>query len=478
MRLLPFSRRGNRSESQPKTRQLWGKEFATVSEGLSEEQVVGFVNELLAKQREQEQRQETSDPFPNLLSKRILAEAERDATALRLKAKNEAAAEASQIVAAAKLESQKILNSTKKDAIASAEQEAQSILDTAGQKAHLAETHALQMAHLFLIRAREEIQSMIASETKEVYNRLLTSVQDVLTTAQSVENDWTTKRIAPRWGQPAELKEYQATLLDSLMVGGLNLEALSQENSEEASPLSLEGTDTEVETETEQSEGDDATDEESAPSATLEAEQETQPVDQVEDEEAAPSEVEAPVAEAAPIAEAADEEEATEPVSTEDEAPDTIEVTSSQMEETAETEAASQEEGDPPAEEGAAAPEEGLETTIDASGNEVTLDGGERVYTGEVELVLTPPISAIRVTGLYSHLQSIDELKVVRTSGSWDKGTVVTVALERPLALIKTLSDIPDIEVVPGTVGTKGPGERGRAVQRLNVTFVTEDTEE
>ena len=69
--------------------------------------MVGFVNDLLAKQREQEQRKETSDPFPTLLSKRILAEAERDATALRLKAKNEAAAEASQIIANAKVESEK-----------------------------------------------------------------------------------------------------------------------------------------------------------------------------------------------------------------------------------------------------------------------------------------------------------------------------------------------------------------------------------
>lgn len=470
MRLVPFSKRGKRSESQPKTRQLWGKEFATVSEGLSEEQVVGFVNELLAKQREQEVRKETSDPFPTLLSKRILAEAERDATALRLKAKNEAAAEASQIVANAKVESQKILASTKKDAVANAEQEAQNILDTAGQKAHLAETHALQMAHLFLIRAREEIQAMITSETKEVYNRLLTSVQDVLTTAQSVESDWTTKRIAPRWGQPAELKEYQATLLDSLMVGGLNLEAISQVSTDEASPLSLESTDTVVEPETDQPEGDDATDEVSAPSTTAEVEQETQPVDQAEDEEATPSEVSQPVTEAASVAEAADEDQKTiEAKPTENAAPDTTETTSPKMEETGESEVTDQEKG--------AADEEKLETTIDESGNEVTLEGGERVYTGEVELVLTPPISAVRVTGLYSHLQSIDELKVVRTSGSWDKGTVVTVALERPLALIKALSAIPDIEVVPGGGGVKGPGERGRAVQRLTVTFVTVDSE-
>ena len=92
MKLLPFSQRGDRSNFQPKTRQLWGKEFTTVSEGLSEEQVVGFVNNLLTKQREQEQPKETIDSFPTILSKRILAEAERDATVLRLKAKNEAAA--------------------------------------------------------------------------------------------------------------------------------------------------------------------------------------------------------------------------------------------------------------------------------------------------------------------------------------------------------------------------------------------------
>ena len=476
MRLVPFSKRGKRSEPQPKTRQLWGKEFATVGEGLSEEQVVGFVNELLAKQREQEQQKETNDPFPNLLSKRILAEAERDATALRLKAKNEAAAEAAQIITEAKLSSQEILESAKKDAIASAEQEAQNILDTAGQKAHLAETHALQMAHLFLIRAREEIQAMIASETKEVYNRLLTSVQEVLETAQSVENDWTTKRIAPRWGQPAELKEYQATLLDSLMVGGLNLEALSRESRDEDSSLSLEGTETQVEPETEQSQDGDVSDEESAPGAAVEVEQETQPVNRAEDEEAASSQVEPPVTEA-PY-----EEETTGAISSNDEVPETTEVTSPQTEDTVETveaEVVGQNEESALGEDATVAPEEELETTVDEAGNEVTIKDGQRVYTGEVELVLTPPVSAIRVTGLYSHLQSIDDLKVVRTSGSWDKGTVVTVALERPLALITVLSDLPDIdiEVVPGSAGAKGPGERGRAVQQLNVKFVGEGTE-
>jgi hypothetical protein len=430
VKLLPFSKRGDRSNFQPKTRQLWGKEFTTVSEGLSEEQVVGFVNNLLTKQREQEQPKETIDSFPTILSKRILAEAERDATVLRLKAKNEAAAEASQIITNAKVESQKILASTKKDAIARAEQEAQSILDTAGQKAHLAETHALQMAHLFLIRAREEIQAMITSETKEVYNRLLASVQDVLATAQSVESNWATKRIAPRWGQPAELKEYQATLLDTLMVGGLNLEALPQENTAEES-----------------------------------------------DPNAATAEVVPPVTEASPVAEAAGKEETIETVSTEDKASRATEVTSSEVKETVDMEVANQEGGAASVEEATAALEKELESTIAKSENEVTVENGERVYTGEVELALTPPISAVRVTELYSHLQSINELKLVRTSGSWDKGTVVTIALERPLALIEALSAIPDIEVVPGSVGGKGPSERERAVQRLNVTFATEDSE-
>ncbi len=88
----------------------------------------------------------------------------------------------------------------------------------------------------------------------------------------------------------------------------------------------------------------------------------------------------------------------------------------------------------------------------------------QSLYTGEVELTITKPVDPKMVSRLYNYLQSTPEIKFVRTSGSWERGTTITVALDKPIALISVLSSkIPEAEVIPERPGKDGfiSGKKG-----------------
>ncbi len=71
-------------------------------------------------------------------------------------------------------------------------------------------------------------------------------------------------------------------------------------------------------------------------------------------------------------------------------------------------------------------------------------------YTGEVELVLAGPVDPKMVAKLYNYLQTTPEIKLARTSGSWERGATITVALDKPIPLISVLSSrIPEAQVTP-----------------------------
>lgn len=68
-------------------------------------------------------------------------------------------------------------------------------------------------------------------------------------------------------------------------------------------------------------------------------------------------------------------------------------------------------------------------------------------YQGEVELTFIPPMEISAVSEIYGWLQTTPEVKILRTIGSWEKGTKVIVFLERPLPLIDILTRVPAVEV-------------------------------
>ncbi|MBM2825918.1 MAG: hypothetical protein HW402_1582, partial [Dehalococcoidales bacterium] len=75
---------------------------------------------------------------------------------------------------------------------------------------------------------------------------------------------------------------------------------------------------------------------------------------------------------------------------------------------------------------------------------------GEAIYDGEIELAITVPVDPAAVSKLYTYLQSTPDMKILYTRGSWDRGTTITVALDKPLPFIGMISKISGLAIAPG----------------------------
>jgi len=104
----------------------------------------------------------------------------------------------------------------------------------------------------------------------------------------------------------------------------------------------------------------------------------------------------------------------------------------------------------------------------------------QALYTGEVELAIAMPVELKMVSKLYNYLQTIPEIKILRTTGSWDRGTAIAVVLDKPIPLISIISKIPDVEVIPELSqkdsSVKGTSRsllraEGKGVRRITLTL-------
>ncbi len=103
----------------------------------------------------------------------------------------------------------------------------------------------------------------------------------------------------------------------------------------------------------------------------------------------------------------------------------------------------------------------------------------QTIYTGEVELAISVPVDLKMVSKLYNYLQTIPEIKIIHTTGTWDRGTTITVGLDKPMPLISIISKIGGIEAIPELSEKDSPGKeklgsllgrkRGRA-RRIRLT--------
>lgn len=93
-------------------------------------------------------------------------------------------------------------------------------------------------------------------------------------------------------------------------------------------------------------------------------------------------------------------------------------------------------------------------------------------YIGEVELAIVKPVNPKVVSKLYNYLQVTPEIKFVHTSGSWDRGTSITITLDKPIPLINTLSSrIPEARVTPERPQKKSVVGEKRGVRRIKIAL-------
>ncbi len=362
-----FSQRAGRKNQ--KTRQLWAKEFNIVKEGLAEEQVATFVDNLIAQHKASQQ---ASSASLRSLIKQAVTDAEQIAASIKAKAQAEAEAEAATIISQAKQASQEI----KGRAEIATQKEAEDILAVANRKAEITEVEARQKALLFLLRAREEIEKEVRGRYKSVYARLSSSLQDLMNEGQNIEMELKSERAQLWEGKNFELKENEAALLKTAEEATFPPETLASTETEEVieQPTQLQ---------------------EEAPEEVIE--QPTQIKEEVAEEV-----IEQPTQ----IKEEVAEEVIEQPVQIKEEVA-----------------------------------EEVIEQPV-----QIKLDS-ETIYTGEVELAIAIPVELKMVTKLYNFLQTIPEIKILHTRGSWDRGTTITVVLDNPIPLISIVSKVPDVEV-------------------------------
>ena len=89
------------------------------------------------------------------------------------------------------------------------------------------------------------------------------------------------------------------------------------------------------------------------------------------------------------------------------------------------------------------------------------------IFNGDVELAVTVPVDPVAVSRLYNKLQSTPDMKILYTSGSWDKGTVITVSLEKPLPLLGIISNISGVDV-KRVGGDNNRGEKASSLLNSN----------
>ena len=92
----------------------------------------------------------------------------------------------------------------------------------------------------------------------------------------------------------------------------------------------------------------------------------------------------------------------------------------------------------------------------------------ESSYHGEVELTIEVPVEPTIVSGLYSYLQTTPEVKFVRTTGSWNKGSTITIVLDKPRPLVSELvARLPGADILPDEPQKSGHAKDKGGVRKI-----------
>ena len=84
------------------------------------------------------------------------------------------------------------------------------------------------------------------------------------------------------------------------------------------------------------------------------------------------------------------------------------------------------------------------------------------------------------VSKFYNYLQTISDIKILRTTGSWDRGTTITLVADKPVPLVSTISKVPGVEVIAGVSQKDGSAKQasglrlrtgGEGVKRIELTL-------
>ncbi|MCH7482169.1 MAG: hypothetical protein IIC31_04980 [Chloroflexi bacterium] len=402
---------------------------------------------------------------------RLLTEAEREAANLKVRARRQAEVEAAPLLAEAKRQAQETIAQANREAQRITEQQVGTILDDAHRRAELIEERAKQAAQMFLMRCREDVQSFVAMEAKEAFYKLLAPVNEVLATAQEVESTWKMRAVDLWQSAGGQLEDYQSTLFGSLGTGSAGVasgepliheaptgEPLVHETAE-ASPIDAPGAATAAAAEG----GGDETEVLAARVLPHEDEERAEAVGAA----AAPEVIEPPV-DATPVAvDATPVAVDATPVAV-DATPVAVDATPVAVAEppVAEPPVAASEIAEPEAEEPEAEKPQDEEPKLRGSRSGRSRETEAKVFTpvpapdlyeGELDLLIEPFTNVGKISKFYRDLGTVAGVRVLRTAGTWDKGTVITVSLDDPMSPASLDQRLPsDVRATPAKMGDDG----------------------
>ena len=161
---------------------LWGREFNIVKDGLSEDQVVSFVDELVNTHEMLIQRQEHISVLTKL-AERTVTEAENIAEEIKREATDRAKAEASKTIAEAedraKTEASKIIAEAEDRAQQITEEKQAEVMAIATKQAEAIKAKAEHEAKLLLDDQRRRTKSELSNFVHQLYNQLLSELESL-----------------------------------------------------------------------------------------------------------------------------------------------------------------------------------------------------------------------------------------------------------------------------------------------------------
>ena len=110
------------------------------------------------------------------------------------------------------------------------------------------------------------------------------------------------------------------------------------------------------------------------------------------------------------------------------------------------------------------------------------------LYDGQLDLLIEPYTNVAKISKFYRDLSTVAGVRVLRTSGTWDKGTVITVELNEPLSPQALDQRLPsDVQTTPAkleddgwwksAMGLRGKGPGAHSAIAIAFTPAAEDGE-
>jgi len=517
-----------------KVKELWGRNFKIVKNGLDEAEVFSFVGNLIDQNNEYALKLENLDTLLRFADNTVI-EAKKQAESSKIEieeqANKRAAAVISEAEEKAKTETEIIITEAQEKANAEAERvlvEAQEQVKEINEKAERALAEAAnraeeqekakaeadkllaeiekrvkkideeeEKARTEAVKRAEEQVTRIISDSKQKAQESAEAItaaaeeqgQKIISAAEEQVKEINEK--AEREALTAK-QEAEELLLKSKKIAEREIkEKFQSVHQEMLSTLGLEDIDETTATPMEEA----TTPEPSEPVATAIAEaesqtdelQEQQPAIEHEEAEAeseleatAYAQEEASTAESEGIQPAIEQEEA--------EAESEIEATAYAQEEasTAESEgiqpAIEQEEAEAESELEATAHAQEEASTAESEGIQPAIEQEEAkqesppLYEGTVELKIPPPIPFDRMLQLHKNLKRIPEIGVTNVQRLGDKGLTMELRLQSPIPLLKIIGNLPEVEKVlddalSGAEGT-ALARRAKAKPRPGSTII------